>query len=421
MSRIDDLIQQYCPDGVEYCPLNSLCSKITDGSHFSPHAVNEGYYMPSVKDMTEDNFIFDKCKKISKEDYEKLVSQGCKPEVNDVVIAKDGSMLRYVFSIEEEESIVLLSSIAILRPIIELVMPKYIVHCLRGESFRKKVIEKYSTKGGVPRIILKNFKMIEIPVPPLPVQEEIVRILDTFTELETELETKLETELELRQKQYEYYRDELLKFEGRDDVEWKPIGEIGEIVRGKRFVHKDDANEGVPAIHYGELYTHYGVSATSVKTHIRPELKPKMRYAHKGDVVIVGAGENKTDIGVAVAWLGNEDVAVHDACFILTNHNQCSRYLSYCLRTEDYHKKLFPFVSEGKICSFLKDGLAQVTIPIPKDISEQERIADLLDSFDNLVTDISEGLPAEIKMRHQQYEYYRDKLLTFKRLEDKAV
>lgn len=271
------------------------------------------------------------------------------------------------------------------------------------------------TGGTVDSLDFQKVLSYKVPVPSLPIQKEIVRILDMYSKAETDIEKNLETELNLRKKQYEYYRNHLIM--SAKDIEWIPIGELGEINRGKRFVHKDDAEEGVPAIHYGELYTHYGISATETKTHIRSELKPKMRYAHTGDVIIVGAGENKTDIGVGVAWMGPEDVAVHDACFTLTNHNQNPKYISYCLRTEDYHKKLFPFVSEGKICSFLKDGLAQVTIPIPKDIEEQERIVDLLDKLECLINGLSESLFEEKKMRHQQYEYYREKLFSFKRLE----
>ena len=197
-----------------------------------------------------------------------------------------------------------------------------------------------------------------------------------------------------------------------DGVDYIPIGQIGDIIRGKRFVHKDDTEVGIPAIHYGELYTHYGISASKTKTHIRAELESQMRYAHTGDIVIVGAGENKIDIGVGVAWLGDEAVAVHDACYILTNHNQNPKYLSYCLRTEDYHKKLFPFVSEGKICSFLKDGLAQVTLPIPP-LVVQDSIVSLLDKFIELESELETELEAELEMRRKQCKYYLNDVLSF--------
>ena len=137
-----------------------------------------------------------------------------------------------------------------------------------------------------------------------------------------------------------------------------------------------------------------------------------MRYAHKGDVIVVGAGENKEDIGIGVAWLGDEDVAVHDACYILMEHKQNPTFLSYYLRSTYYHKQLKKYVSEGKICSFSANNLAKMVINLPS-IEEQERIVSILDRFDSLCNDITSGIPAEIEARQKQYEYYRDKLLTF--------
>lgn len=190
------------------------------------------------------------------------------------------------------------------------------------------------------------------------------------------------------------------------------LGEIGTFERGRRFVHGDDRDSGIPCIHYGELYTHYGIWADKVKTHINKELTTKFRYAEKNDVVIVAAGENKIDIGIGVAWLGAEKVAIHDACFIF-RHNQNPKYISYCLRTYNYHQQIKKYVSEGKICSISADGLAKADIMLPS-LSEQERIVKILDRFDSLCNDISSGLPAEIEARKKQYEYYRDLLLTFK-------
>ena len=190
---------------------------------------------------------------------------------------------------------------------------------------------------------------------------------------------------------------------------------MGTFTRGKRFVHADGREEGVPCMHYGELYTHYGVHASEAKSHIREELREKMRYARKGDVIIVGAGENNEDIGVGVAWEGECEVAVHDACYTFSNHNQNPKYISYFLRTTDYHNQIKKYVSEGKICSISAQGLGKAKIHLPS-LDEQERIVSILDKFDTLCNDLSTGLPSEIEMRQKQYEYYRDKLLSFKAL-----
>ena len=144
-----------------------------------------------------------------------------------------------------------------------------------------------------------------------------------------------------------------------------------------------------------------------------PEKAAKMRFAQKNDVIIVAAGENNMDIGVGVAWIGHEKVAVHDACFIFRS-DLLPRYLSHYLRGSDYHIQIKKYVSEGKICSISAQNLGKAVIAIPP-LKEQERIANILDRFESLTTSLQNGLPAEIAARRQQYEYYRDKLLDFKR------
>lgn len=189
------------------------------------------------------------------------------------------------------------------------------------------------------------------------------------------------------------------------------MSEIGTFIRGKRFVRTDIVNDGVPCIHYGDMYTYYGLYATKSKGMLRNELAPKMRYAQKNDVVIVAAGENKEDIGIGMAWLGDEPAAVHDACFIFKS-DLYPQYVSHYLRTNYYHKQIVKHVSEGKICSISAKGLGNAIIPIPP-YEEQVRIATQLNKFDALVSDLVQGLPAEIAAVQKQYEYYRDKLLSF--------
>ena len=205
----DQLLDLEGKKGVEMKMLGELCSKLTDGSHFSPKSVEHGYFMPSVKDMTNNGFDFSNCKQVSKEDYEDLIRTGCKPQINDVLIAKDGSMLKYVFPIIKDEEIVVLSSIAILTPRTNFITSSYLSHYLKCAKIRKKTIREFSSKGGVPRIILKNFKKICICFPSLQEQQRIVSILDTF---EASIQN-LETQLSQREKQYEYYRNKLLTFE----------------------------------------------------------------------------------------------------------------------------------------------------------------------------------------------------------------
>lgn len=203
-------------EGVEMKTLEDASLKITDGSHSSPKSTTEGYYMPSVKDMTDTGFDFSKCKIISKFDFDILKRNGCCPQKNDVLIAKDGSMLRYVFSVKENMDIALLSSIAIIRPK-DIIQPDFMAYYFKQAKIRDKVIREYGKGGGVPRIILKNFKKINIPIPPLSEQERIVNILDRMDKTHKELCQSIETEIKMRKQQYEYYRNQLLDFKKKED------------------------------------------------------------------------------------------------------------------------------------------------------------------------------------------------------------
>ena len=162
--------------------IGSLCSKITDGAHHSPKGHTEGYPMFSVKDMEENGFSYDNVKLISEEDYQKLIKGGCRPEMDDVLIAKDGSYLKYVFRVKETKEEVILSSIAILRPDKNKVVPSYLQHVLRAPYLRKHM-SNFVTGSALPRIILADFKKVEIPLPDKETQLRISRVLDSYDDL----------------------------------------------------------------------------------------------------------------------------------------------------------------------------------------------------------------------------------------------
>ena len=267
-------------------------------------------------------------------------------------------------------------------------------------------IHALCTFEGIPALNAVNLKKLQIPLPPLSVQQEIVRILEKFTQLEAELEA----ELDCRKQQYEYYRDMLLTYD-ENQVEWKTLGEVGTFVRGKGLQKKDLIASGVPAIHYGQIYTYYGVYAYKTKSFVSEDFAQKARKAQCGDLVIATTSENDEDVCKAVAWLGDEKVVVSsDACFY--THTMNPKYVAYYFQTEHFQKQKKVFITGTKVRRVNADDLAKITIPIPP-IEEQERIAGILDKFDTLVNSISEGLPREIELRRKQYEYYREKLLSF--------
>ena len=125
-------------------------------------------------------------------------------------------------------------------------------------------VEANQRGTNYPAIADHSVKAYRIPLPPIEVQREIVKVLDSFTELEAELEAQLDTELEARRRQYQYYRDVLLRRAG--NMQAKTLGEVGTFTRGRRFTNKDFVESGVGCIHYGEIYTHYGLSATRTKS-----------------------------------------------------------------------------------------------------------------------------------------------------------
>lgn len=235
--------------------------------------------------------------------------------------------------------------------------------------------KKYVYSGmGNPKLMSNQIAKIPIPIPPLEIQQEIVRILDSFSMLTAELQA----ELQARKSQYEYYRNQLLAYpmeesdqsslrsnrsatsiqnsdnstqplstlnphtgnsvlQPRGKVEWKMLGEIGTFIRGNGLQKKDFMENGVPCIHYGQIYTHYGTFATKTKSFVSKETANKCKKAHKGDLIIASTSENVEDVGKTVAWLGDDDVAISNHTFIYS-HNQNPKYLAYLFQTQAFLK-----------------------------------------------------------------------------------
>lgn len=182
-------------------------------------------------------------------------------------------------------------------------------------------------------------------------------------------------------------------------------------IRGNGLQKKDFVEQGVGCIHYGQIYTQYGTSATHTISFVSPEFASKLKRAKQGDLIIATTSENIKDVCKAVVWLGKEEIAISGDAYIY-RHNQNPKYLAYIFQTDVFAKYKQQVVTGTKVMRVSGDNLAKFIIPVPP-IEEQQRIVAILDKFETLVNDISEGLPAEIAARRQQYEYYRNKLLTF--------
>ncbi|MDE6244686.1 MAG: restriction endonuclease subunit S [Treponemataceae bacterium] len=303
------------------------------------------------------------------------------------------------------------------------VQERFLYHCLSSEKFFN--YDDSNAKGAkMPRGDKNAVMDFEIPVPPLETQKRIVSILDKFEMLANSLSDGLPAEIEARKKQYEYYRDKLLDFKDvgggyyllEKIVQWLPLGEIATITRGGNFQKKDFTSNGIPCIHYGQIYTKYGLYANETFTFISEEVAKKSKKATTNDIIMAVTSENIEDVCKCVAWLGKEDVAVSGHTAII-HHNQNAKYLAYYFHTQMFFAQKEKYAHGTKVIEVTPSKLADIIIPLPP-LAIQGWIAEILDKFHSLATDISEGIPAEIEARKKQYEYYRDKLLAFKKIEN---
>ena len=244
-------------------------------------------------------------------------------------------------------------------------------------------------KGGIPAVSKKQIETLKIPLPPLSVQQEIVRILDKFTQLEAELEA----ELDCRKRQYEYYRNKLLSYEG-NGVEWKTLDQISENLDSKRQPITSGLRTSGKIPYYG---------ASGIVDYVED-------YIFDGDFLLISEdGANLLARNTPIAFSVSGKIWVNNHAHILKFRTyEERRFIEFYLNKTD----LTPYISGAAQPKLNKKNLNSIKIPIPP-LEEQQRIVTILDKFDTLVNSISEGLPKEIALRRKQYEYYREKLLTF--------
>lgn len=398
MSRIDKLLAELCPEGVEFVRLGDICDVFNGCAFKAALFNNEGLGLPIIR-IRDLNTCFSQTYYSGKYDDRYLVKDG------DILIGMDGDFR----AVRWKHGHALLNQrVCRLQDFKQGILPAFMYYIVQDELDRIHGSIQGST---VKHLSSKELERSCVPVPPLEVQREVVELLDTFTALKTELEMELTTELDARRQQYASYRDALLAFSDQD-IRWAAMGEVGEFFRGRRFTKADYVEDGVPCIHYGDIYTQYGTATETTTSHVDADLAQTLRFAQPGDLIIAGVGETVEDVGKAVAWLGHDEVAIHDDCFAF-RHSLNPRFVSYYFQTTAFHAEKNKFVARAKVKRLSSESLAKLTIPVPS-LGEQARIVAILDKFDALVNDISVGLPAEIAARRQQYAYYRDRLLTFK-------
>lgn len=393
MESIEQMIKRLCPKGVEYVKLGD-CLKYEQPTKYQ--VSSKDYLNDGIPVLTAgQTFILGYTDEISGI----YLASKDKPVIIFDDFTTSFHWVDFNFKVKS-------SAIKLLTPCCDCINFRYIYYAMK--------CIKYDTLEHS-RQWISNYSQILIPLPPLEIQSRIVEVLDKMTTLTAELTA----ELEARKQQYEYYRNKLLTFSefggGNRQVAWKKISEIGTIYRGIACSKKDFTETGTPCIHYGQIYTRYGTFANKTFTYVSEELANGKRLAKKGDLVMAVTSENMEDVGKCLAWLGEDDILVSNhACFI--RHSLNPKYLAYFLQTSYFfHYKMK--ISKGvKVIDLDLNMFGDMLIPVPS-MEEQSRIVSILDRFEALTTDLQSGLPAEIEARRQQYEYYRNKLLTF----DQAV
>ena len=379
MSRLEELIQALCPDGVEYKKIGTVIDYEQPSKYIVKSTdYNDDFDLPVL--TAGQSFILGYT---NEKDGIYTASKN-----NPVIIFDDftGAFKWVDFPFKVKSS-----AMKMLKANEDMVRLRFIFHMMGVINF---ISDEHK------RLWISTYSEFKIPVPPLPVQEEIVRILDNFTELTTELTT----ELEARKKQYEYYTEYLMNF--GENTKQLTLGEIGSVKMCKRILKAQTNTQG--GIPFYKIGTFGKEPDAFIEEELFEEYKEKYSYPTKGDILISCAGT----IGRTVVFDG-EPAYFQDSNIVWLEHDGTivsNKYLQYC-----YKKQPWQISTGGTISRLYNDNILKAKIPVPP-IEEQERIVAVLDRFDALCNDLSSGLPAEIEARKKQYEYYRDKLLTFKEL-----
>lgn len=332
-----------------------------------------------------------------------VISGGQKPayfhgefnrEGETITVAGSGAYAGFVMYWNEP---IFVSDAFSIEPLEGALVPKFLYHYLLE---KQEVLFSMKKGSGVPHVYPKEVSKILIPIPPLEIQEKIVQKLEKMTEYVTELTSELTS----RKKQYSFYRDKLLSFEDEVyQVEWKTLGDVGKVSMCKRILKNQTSDDG--EIPFYKIGTFGKVATSYISRELFEEYKLRFSYPKLGDILISASGT----IGRTVVFNG-EDSYFQDSNIVWLEHDESqvlNRYLYYFYQMNPWK------VSDGGTISRLYNGnIEKTTIPVPS-LEIQSRIVHVLDNFDMVCNDLNIGLPKEIELRQKQYEYFREKLLTF--------
>jgi type I restriction enzyme S subunit len=391
MNRIEKLIAELCPDGVEWKKLGEV-AELKRGTAITKDKIVNGD-IPVIAGGRQPAYFHN--------EYNR--------EGETIVVAGSGAYAGYVSYWNKP---IFVSDAFSIKAKGGIIITKYLYYYLLN---KQEFIHSKKKGSGVPHVHIGDIISFPIPIPPLPIQEEIVKILDTFTELEKELEK----ELEARKKQYEYYRNKLLTpvekdgrwyFNGKE-VEWKKLGEVCEINNGytpSKLKSEYWENGTIPWFRMDDIRMNGFILDSSLQKINEKAIKGNKIFPANSILVATSA-----TIGVhaliTVPHLANQRFVSLSIKDVFKSKLKIKFLFYYFYLLDQWCIKN---VTTSSFSSVDMNGFKKFPIPIPP-LSEQERIVAILDKFDALVNDISQGLPAEIEARRKQYEYYRNKLLNF--------
>ena len=380
MSKLKELIDKLCPDGVEYKKLgDNNVSVMQRGSSLTKKDATEGPY-PVISGGKTPAFYCDKFNR----------------EGETITVAGSGAGAGY--DQYWNEPIFVCDAFSVKG--VNNNSTKYLYYCLT--NLQDKI---YATKkgGGVPHVHISSIDKFEIPLPPIEVQEEIVRILDNFTKCTAELQA----ELQAREEQYEYYRNKLLSFEGRTDVEYKKLGEVCLFMNGKGH-EKNIVENGKYIVVNSKFISTQGTIRKYSDIQISPLFINSV-------LMVMSDLPNGKALAKCFIVDKNDVYTLNQRICSLTIKNTNKLLPKYLFYITNRNRQLLKYDNGVDQTNLRKEDILNILIPIPT-LTEQQRIVDILDRFDILVNDISQGLPAELEARQNQYEYYRNKLLTFDKI-----
>ena len=411
-------------------------ANIYDSLHQTPSYSNSGYSMVRVQDIKGGYVDEDKTLKVD-ESVWNLFTQKYTPRLKDIVVSRVGSYGN--FALIPNDKCCLGQNVALIHPNIN---PKYLYHVLMS-TMTKQWINNNVKGASQKSFSLADIKRVPVPVPKENIQQRIAEVLDNFEAICTDLNIGLPAEIEARQKQYEYYRDLLLTFaetgstlmtDRQTDRQTElsaikliqyvfgyvtlPMGSLFDFRNGLSK-GKDFFGSGIPFIRYTDVYNNRFLKGENITALVEctPAEIEKLGV-HRGDVFFTRTSETAEDVGWSSVMLDDIGDCVFNGFTIKatpkTNY-LLPEYCAFCFATEDFRKYVTSHCAFTTRASLTGKTIAEYQLAIPS-IEKQQEIVNVLNKFHSLCNDLSAGLPAEIEARQKQYEYYRDKLLSFKEL-----